>query len=35
MEFVYRAGCDNIDADALSYRPTYYSDHADIYADIQ
>ena len=34
LEFVYRAGCDNIAADSLSYHPTYYPEHADINFDI-
>ena len=32
---MYRAGHDNIAADALSHHLTYYPEHADIDADIQ
>ena len=35
LEFVYRAGHNNIATDALSHRPTYYTEHTDINADIQ
>ena len=30
LEFLYRAGHDNIAADLLSYHSTYYLEHADI-----
>ena len=30
LEFVYRAGRDNIAADALFHYPTYYPEYADI-----
>ena len=34
LEFVYRAGHDNIAANALSWHPTYYLEHADTNADV-
>ena len=34
LEFMYRAGRDNIAADALSCHPTYYPEYTDIDADI-
>ena len=35
LEFMYRAGCKNIAADALSCHPTYYLEHVDINTDIR